>query len=256
MFRGLYTAYTGMYTQQQKMDGISNNLANADTTGFKKDQMIQESFSEVLTYKINDPEIPNSEHIGDMRLGVKVSQVYTDFSQGSLKQTDERLDVALQGQGFIKVGLMEDDGTMTEKYTRDGSFKMDQQGRLVTSNGLFVLNGESTPITVDTNRIRINSDGSIYENEVFRGSFQMVNFEDLQTLRKEGDNLYTTTEASVEADFTGTLEQGFLESSNVNSIEEMVRMITTTRTYESNQRVIQTYDQTMDRAVNQVGTVN
>lgn len=255
MFRGLYTAYTGMRTQQQKMDAISNNLANVDTTGYKKDQMVQNSFKEILTYKINDPEVPHSQNIGRMSLGVHVSHVYTDFTQGSLKQTDDQKNVALQGKGFFKVGEMGEDGTMTTKYTRDGSFNLDQQGQLVTNDGLFVLGEEDAPIALGQGDFRINRDGTIYQNENLLGAMQLVDFEDTQTLRKQGSSLYITTDASVEKLFEGTVEQGFLESSNSNSIQEMIDMIATSRIYESNQKIIQTYDATMEKVVNNVGVV-
>ena len=255
MFRGLYTAYTGMVTQQQKMDGISNNLANVDTTGYKKDQMIQASFDEILAYKIHDPEVPQGKSIGKMSLGVKVSQVYTDFGQGSMKQTDNLLDVALQGDGFFKVGEVNDQGTMAIKYTRDGSFNFSQNGQLVTKDGLFVLGTDDAPIELDNDNFRINEDGSIYQNEVRMNQLQIVNFEEAQTLRKQGSSLYEVTDTSVTAAFEGTVVQGFLESSNVNTINEMVDMIATTRTYEANQKMIQTYDATMDKVVNSVGSL-
>ncbi len=255
MFRGLYTAYTGMTTQQSKMDAISNNLANADTTGFKKDQMVQNSFKELLTYKIHDPELPQTETIGQMSLGVKVSQVYTDFSQGSMKQTDSQLDAAIQGTGFFKVGIVDEEGNMTTSYTRDGSFNLNQDGTLVTNDGLFVLTEANSTINLGSGDFRINSDGSIYQSETLLGKLQIVDFEDLTTLRKQGSNLFQTTEDSVEKAFEGTIEQGFLESSNTNSITEMIDMISTSRTYEANQKIIQTYDATMDKVVNNVGTV-
>lgn len=254
MLRGLYTAYTGMRTQQEKMDAVANNLANVDTVGYKKDQMVQESFKEILTYKINDPEVPHTQGIGKMSLGVKVSQVYTDHMQGSLKQTDDLLNVAIQGDGFIKVGKYQEDGSLMTKYTRDGSFNLDQDGRLVTNDGLFVM-GEVGEINLNSYKIRINSDGTIYDGENRMDQIQMVSFEDNNTLRKEGSSLYTTAEGAVEKAFEGTLQQGFVEASNVNSIEEMINMISTMRTYESNQKVIQTYDATMDKVVNSVGAV-
>ena len=255
MFRGLYTAYTGMRTQQEKMDAISNNLANVDTVGFKKDSMIQESFKEILTYKIHDPEMVQTQNIGKMSLGVTVSQVYTDFSQGSMKQTDNFLDAAIQGEGFFRVGMVKEDGSLDIKYTRDGAFKLGADGRLLTNDGLWVLGEEDQPITVPDNRYRLNRSGEIHYDEALLGKVQIVAFEDAQTLRKQGNNLYVTTYASVETDFTGTVEQGFLESSNANSIQEMIDMIATSRTYETNQKVIQTYDATMDKAVNNVGVV-
>lgn len=255
MFRGIYTAYTGMVTQQQKMDAISNNLANVDTTGYKKDQMVQSSFKEMLTFKINDPEVPHGKHIGEMSLGSNVSQVYTDFVQGSLKQTHEPLNVGLQGKGFLKVGKMTEEGTMDIRYTRDGSLNLDQQGRMVTNDGLFVLGDQDSILTLGNGSFRINVDGTIYQNEVLMGQIQMTDFEDPQTLRKQGSSLYTTTEASVEKAFEGKLQQGFLESSNVSSIQEMIEMIATSRTYEANQKIIQTYDATMEKVVNNVGAI-
>jgi flagellar basal-body rod protein FlgG len=255
MFRGLYTAYTGMRSQQEKMDTISNNLANVDTAGYKKDQVVLASFREMLTLKINDPEIPYSKRIGKMSLGVKAEEIHTDHLQGSLRQTDESLNVALQGQGMIKVGRMNEDGTMTERYTRDGSFMLDQEGHLVTSDGLFVLGEENALLTLDQQDVRINSDGTIFSNEVRLGQIQIVGIEDTKTLRKEGGNLYLGTEGTVEIPFVGTMEQGFLESSNANSIEEMINMINVMRTYESNQRIIQTYDATMEKVVNNVGSI-
>lgn len=255
MLRGLYTGYTGMRSQLEKMDTISNNLANVDTVGFKKDQVILTSFSEVLTYKLNDPEVPHSKNIGTMSLGAKVDEIYTDHMQGSLKQTDQLLDIALQGQGMIKVGELQADGSIVQKYTRDGSFKIDQQGRLVTNDGLFVLGEEDLPITIGSENVRINDDGSIWNSEVRMGKINVVGIEDPLTLRKQGSSLYTATDATVEIAFTGTIEQGFVESSNANSIEEMINMINVMRSYETNQKIIQTYDSTLDKAVNQVGAV-
>lgn len=255
MLRGLYTAYTGMLTQQQKMDGISNNLANVDTNGYKKDQMIQKSFDEILTYKLHDPEVPHGQSIGKMSLGVKVDQVYTDFTQGSMKQTDNSLDLALQGDGFFKVGEVNDQGSMDIKYTRDGSFNLNQEGQLVTKDGLFVLGVEDVPVQLGFDDFRVNRDGSIYQKEEFTNQLQVVNFEESQSLRKQGSSLFNVTATSVETAFEGSIEQGFLETSNVNTISEMIDMIATTRTYEANQKIIQTYDATMDKAVNSVGSL-
>lgn len=255
MFRGLYTGYTGMTTQQLKMDTIANNLSNADTVGYKRDRTIQTSFSEVLTYKINDPEIASAQNIGSMSMGVKLNEVYTDHSQGSMKQTDNLTDIALQGEGYMVVGEYNADGTYTLKYTRDGSLGLDQQGRLVSRDGLFVMGLDDQPITLSTDNFRINRDGSIYENENLVGTIKLVAVTDEGTMRKEGSSLYVTTDTTELTDFGGTVEQGFLEASNANSIEEMINMITTMRSYEANSKIIQTYDATMDKAVNSVGVV-
>lgn len=255
MFRGLYTGYTGMRTQQEKMDTIANNLSNADTVGYKKDRIVQASFNEVLTLKMNDPEKPISEAIGKMSLGSRIDQVFTDHTQGNLKQTDESMDIALQGRGFLVVGLAKEDGTYATRYTRDGSLKIDQQGRLVTGDGLFVLGADDQPINLTTLNFRINKDGSIYEKEELVGQLKLVSVTDEKSMRKEGNSLYITTEATELTDFGGTVEQGFLESSNANSIEEMINMIATMRSYEANSKIIQTYDATMEKVVNNVGAV-
>lgn len=253
MFRGLYTGYTGMVTQQQKLDTIANNLANVDTVGYKKDQVVQGSFKEMLTLKIKDPEVPNSAAIGRMSLGNQVQQVYTNFLQGSLKQTDEPLNVALQGEGFIKVSEKTGEEATDIGYTRDGALKLNQEGQLVTNTGLFVLGEDNQPIKVGAGRFFINRSGDVYKNDTMVGKIQLTAFEDPKTLRKQGDNIYKATEGAVEKAFEGTIEQGFIESSNVNSIQEMVDMIATNRTYEANQRIIKTYDETMQKVVNSVG---
>lgn len=253
MFRGLYTGYTGMVTQQQKLDTIANNLANVDTVGYKKDQVVQGSFKEMLTLKIKDPEVPNNSAIGKMSLGNQVQQVYTNFLQGSLKQTDEPLNVALQGEGFIKVSEKTGEEATDIRYTRDGALKLNQEGQLVTNTGLFVLGEDNQPIKVGAGRFFINRSGDVYKNDTMVGKIQLTAFEDPKKLRKQGDNIYKATEGVVEKAFEGTIEQGFIESSNVNSIQEMVDMIATNRTYEANQRIIRTYDETMQKVVNNVG---
>lgn len=255
MLRGLYTAYTGMLAQQQRMDLVSNNLANINTNGFKKDQAALASFSEVYTSRINDSATGLPTQIGKMSLGVRIDEVYTDHSQGSMKQTDDPFNIAIQGSGMIAVGELQGDGSFVEKYTRDGSFILDQKGQLVTQDGYFILSEDSEPIQLPSDNVRINSDASIYGDETLIGRIKLVDFEDMKTLRKQGDNLYNTTESSVVKAFAGTVEQGFLESSNVNSIEEMINMISVMRTYESSQKVITTYDATLEKAVNSVGAL-
>jgi len=255
MLRGLYTAYTGMRGQQDKMDSVANNLANANTIGYKKDQVVLKSFDEIWMTRIKDSESGMDQRIGKMSFGVAVDEVYTSHRQGSLKQTNERLNIALQGQGMIKIGELQKDGTMTEKYTRDGSFKLDQQGRLVTDNGLFVLNEEGGMITLPHNQVRISQEGSIYANTEKVGQLNIVGFEDMRTLRKEGSSQYIGTKDMVEKIFEGTVEQGFLESSNTNSVEEMINMMAVMRSYEANQKILQTYDGTLDKTINSVGVV-
>lgn len=252
MVRGLYTAYTGMEAQQQKLDIVSNNLANVNTSGFKQDNVAFRSFKEVLATKIDDPEVPADLKIGKMTLGVKVDQVFTSFAQGGLSQTEDRNTMAIEGDGMIIVGQIQPDGSYVERYTRDGSFTRNQEGRLVTVDGNFVL-GQDGPVTITEPEFAVTNNGSIYVNNEFVDQIRLTGFTDYSSLRKIGDNLYKTTEASEFVDFEGNLRQGYLEASNVNSVKEMVEMIKIMRTYEANQKVLTTYDATLENVVNNVG---
>ena len=252
MVRGLYTAYTGMEAQQQKLDIVSNNLANVNTSGYKQDNVAFRSFKEVLATKIDDPEVPADLKIGRMTLGVQVDQVFTSFAQGGLSHTEDINTMAIEGDGMIVVGQLQSDGSYVERYTRDGSFTRDQEGRLVTADGNFVL-GQDGPIRIDEPDFAVTKNGSIYVNNEYVDQIRLTGFTDYSSLRKIGDNLYRTTEASEFTDFEGNLRQGYLESSNVNSVKEMVEMIKIMRTYEANQKVLTTYDATLENVVNNVG---
>ena len=139
MYRGLYTAYTGMRVQQDVMNVVSNNLANIDTTGFKKDKLGIRSFKDVLAIKQNDPDLASRNRIGRMNLGVTSSVAYTSFEQGPLKNTERKTDIALEGKGMFVVGKRQADGTSKEYFTRDGGLAGNQLGQLMTKNGEDVL---------------------------------------------------------------------------------------------------------------------
>ncbi len=252
MFRGLYTAYTGMNVQQKKVDTISNNISNINTNGYKKDQIIEKSFKDVITSRIRDG-VKNGK-IGKMSLGVKVDRVYTDFSQGGLKQTDEPYDLAISGSGLFKLASFNSNGEAEFFYTRDGSFTVDEENYLRSKDGLFVLS-DGEKIQLDNGRLRINTDGSIYQNEFSDSKIDIVDFENLDSLRKVESSLFVASKDSLEKEFTGKVNQGFLEASTVNSVTEMIDLISTTRIYEGNQKIIQTYDETMSKVVNEVGKV-
>lgn len=255
MLRGLYTSALGMTTQINKMDVVSNNIANADTTGFKKDITITQSFSDEMMKKLDDPKyklIKHSDDLGNVNLGVFVDMVHTDFTSGSLKQTSGSLDLALDGEGFFSISVTDNNGEAIEKYTRDGSFTIDSQNRLVTKEGNLVL-GESGPIVIPNGEINITDDGDIYSNGEFVDKLKLTDFENKETLRKFGDNLYDIIDETNVREFSGKITQGFLEASNVNTVQEMVNMITISRIYEANQKMIQTHDSTLGRAVNDLG---
>ena len=254
MLRGLYTAYTGMEAQQHKMDVVANNLANASTNGYKQDNVVFKSFSEVLAVKINDPEMKSNHKIGRMTLGVQVDNIYTNFEQGALSFIEDPLSLALEGEGMFTIGKLNEDGTYTERFTRDGSFTLDQNRNLVTKDGAYVL-GENGPITVPAGQFSVNQDGTMLVNNERIDQIQLTSFNDLLGLKKIGSSQFEQTDRTEKIAFTGSLRQGYQEASNVNSVKEMVDMITLQRTYEANQKVLTTYDDTLDNVVNNVGRV-
>jgi flagellar basal-body rod protein FlgG len=257
LIRGLYTSATGMLSQQKRMDTITNNIANVDTTGFKKDAVATRAFDEVLTRRLNDKTQIEGERlamkIGGMSLGTYVDQVYTDFSVGTLDQTDNDLDLALDKQGFFAISYVDKDGKTTEKYTRDGSFTTGPDGVLMTEDGYKVL-GENGAIELPAGFVTINELGEVYVNSQYIDKLKVVNFENMDSLRKFGDNLTDATADTKKTPYTGKVMQGFLEGSNVNSVQEMVNMIASLRAYEVNQKMIQIHDSTLGKAVNEIGT--
>jgi len=254
MVRGLYTSALGMISQMQRMDVVTNNIANVDTTGYKKDQTVSQSFTEVLMKRLNDPGprlfagVPNT---GKMSLGVFVDDVYTDFSSGSLRRTDSSLDLAVIGQGFFCVMSTAANGELKELYSRDGAFGILPDGLLVTKDG-GVVQGLNGAVYLPNGIINIDGGGRIYSNDVYIDTLKMVNFEDLHMLRKLKDNYYTTEGEPAFAPYSGQIAQGFIENSNVSTVREMVELITLNRAYEANSRMITIHDQTLGRAVGEI----
>lgn len=254
MVKGLYTAYTGLMQQQNRLDIITNNLANADTTGYKKEGVTSAAFDEVLAVKIKDSsEAFLNRGIGHMSMGVKIGETYTDYSQGSFRVTDNDYDIAIDGDGFFAISFTNKRGETTTKYTRDGAFTLTREGFLVTKDGDFVL-GQNGPIQLDTLLdTRIDENGNIFQNGELIDTLMLVDFEDYNYLQKYGENLYDLTEGGVMRQADCRVEQGTLEMSNMNIVSEMVDMISITRDFESNQKIIQTIDEMLDKSVNQVG---
>lgn len=244
--KGIYTALSGAVAQSLKLDTIANNIANVNTTGFKKDQ---QTFSEYLTAleKEQDvmkvPRMPASiesfyELNGGDKAFVDAAGTYTNFEQGSLKSTGGKLDVAIDGQGFFEVGT-----PTGVRFTRAGNFTVDGNGQLVTKDGNPVLleggEGEDGLISGDnfdsrtvrvsgTQAITISDAGEVFEGETKLGKLSVVNVANTDALQKVGNNYYTTKEnmnAEITAIKNPSLKQGFLETSNVNIINEMTDMI-------------------------------
>lgn len=258
MVRGLYNSGWSMIAGNRKMDVIANNLANSATTGFKKDAVIFESFPDLLTKRLGDTKTNSnlSGVVGTMNYSSDVSQIYTVFSQGQLVDTGNRLDFGLadSDRTFFVVGVPDSNGKIVSHYTRNGAFHLNQNGLLVTADGFPVLGKNGTLITLKGDKIAVDETGTITQNGKIAGQLALAQINDTATLRKIGDNLLAATEETGFENPEGHVKQGYLEQSNVNVIKEMVDMITVTRQYEANQKVLQIIDSTLDRAVNEVGS--
>ena len=252
----LYSAATGMEAQQTQLDVISNNLANVSTTGFKRgnavfEDLMYQNLRQVGANTTEQSQLPTGLQLG---LGVRTVATTRSYAQGSLQQSGNPLDVAIKGNGFFQV--TQPDGTIG--YTRDGTFQVDSQGRIVTANGLPVASGVTIPVTAQS--VTIGADGvvsiivpgSVTPQTV--GSISLANFVNPAGLEPRGQNLFTETSASGQpsvgvpgANGMGALSQGFLETSNVNAVQELVTMIQTQRAYEMNSKAIQTSDQMLQK---------
>lgn len=261
MVRGLYTAWTGMVNEQKRLDVISNNMANASTTGYKKQNVTSQSFDDELAVRINDNnrDTTSKYPIGYMNLGVKIGETYHDFSQGSLRETGNTYDLALSGDGFFTIQTTNKQGETTTKYTRDGSFTVNTEGYLVTKDGDYVLdtNGEriQIPGAQTAQSVAFDQNGNILVDGQQIATLGIAAFDNPQALLLYGENMYEATEAAGLRASTATVNQGYLEMSNTNVVEEMVDMITITRAYEAGQKMIQTVDGSLQKAVNEIGKV-
>jgi flagellar basal-body rod protein FlgG len=240
-----------MITQMKRMDVVTNNIANVDTTGYKRDQVVSHSFTQELMRRLDDPGMRmfHDYPIGQVSQGVFVDDVYTDFTNGSLIRTGGALDIAIVGEGFLSVMVDTPNGPQ-EMYTRDGNLTLRADGMLITSDGGMVL-GAQGPIML-SGIVVIDEHGRVYANEEYVDILRMVDFEDKHTLRKQADNYFTLTADSVAVPFAGVIQQGFVENSNVNTVREMVELIALHRAYEINSRMIAIHDATLGRAVNDI----
>ena len=260
MMRGIYTAASSMKARNHQMNVISNNLANVNTTGYKKDISIFKSFPEMLIRRINDkvyrfPEGSRDAYpiVGKIGTGVELNEVFNEKSMGNLRNTENKLDLAIRGKkGFFNI--MTQDG---ERYTRSGSFLLNNRRELVTQEGEFVM-GKNGKITIDADNFTIDKRGRIYANEgtSLIDQINIVDFRNVRFLKKQGDSFYKTTEESGEAfSIEINIESGFLETSNVNAIEEMVKMIEVQRSYEASQKTVVTHDEMTNKLINSMARV-
>jgi flagellar basal-body rod protein FlgG len=260
MMRSLWTAASGMIGQQFNIDTISNNLSNVNTTGFKKNRA---EFEDLLYHTVlmagtpatEISEVPTGIQVGH---GVKVAATQKMFEQGSLQSTENKTDLALEGEGFFKIQMY--DGTFA--YTRDGAFKVDSNRQLVTGNGYLLEPPVVLPENFIMNTLSISQDGRITVKVVGDDDSQQVGllevyrFVNPAGLQAIGGNLFKTTPASGEEipgqpgmEGMAKTHQGFLEMSNVKVVEEMVNMIVAQRAYEINSKAIQTSDSMLNTAI-------
>ena len=258
MLKGLYTAYTGLINEQNRMDILTNNLANASTVGFKKEGSTSQSFDDILTVKIKDASVgvQNVQRTGINNPGVKIGENYTDYSQGSFRVTGNTYDLALSGDGFFVIEYTNKAGETSTKYTRAGQFTLTREGYLVTHDGDYVLDTQNRRIQLNTLLdSEIDSDGNISQNGTRVAQIQVVDFADYDYLEKYGETYFQPVEGAEIINSDAEVNSGYLEMANVQIVSEMVNLISITRAYESNQKIVQTYDSSLEIAVNQLGRV-
>ena len=282
MVRGVHTGASGMMAEQIRLDVVANNLANVDKPGFKRDTTSFKAFPEMLASRTEDDGVvifplgstDIRPYIGRIGTGVEVNEVFTEWEQGSLRETGNQLDIALVDRGFFAI-----ETPFGERYTRNGSFLIDRDYYLVTKEGYKVM-GENGYIQIKTNNFNIDEEGRVsinmryqdnddfvqfndnkWENETILDTLKIVRFENERYLKKEGDSFWVDTEISGPAyisqkglDRPKVLSR-FLEMSNVNPVNEMVRMIEVQRAYELNSKTISTHDTLLGRVINEVGRV-
>ena len=256
-----------MIEEQRRLDVLSNNLANSNTTGYKKEGTTNAAFDRQLALRIRDSgDLGFSRGLGDIQQGVKVGETYTDWSQGSFHITDEKSNLAIGGDGFFAIAYTDKQGNTSVKYTRDGEFTVDSQGYFRTANGDYLLdmNGATSGQISEANYVRVDplqtytvdELGNIWQNNTIVDTVGVVDVNDTDYRSKYGENLYDLVNGGTVTRGTNfQIEQGTLETSNVNVVDEMVSMITIQRAYEAGQKVIQAEDETLEMATSQVGKV-
>ena len=256
MIRSLWIAKTGMEAQQMQLDTISHNLSNVATNGYKRshavfEDLIYQNLRQSGANSTEQTQLPTGLQLG---LGVRPVATSRVFSQGNLQQTSNNLDLAIKGNGFFQIQMP--DGTTN--YTRDGSFQLDANGQIVTNNGYTLLPGITVPANATS--LSIGQDGTVSATipgtatPQNLGQLQLANFVNPAGLDPKGQNLFAETASSgapttgaPNANSLGALQQGFVETSNVNVVEELVQMIQTQRAYELNSKAVQTSDQMLQK---------
>ncbi|ERN51898.1 flagellar hook-basal body protein [Alkalihalophilus marmarensis] len=269
MLRGLYGAAAGMIAQQQRQEMLTNNLANANTPGYKADQASLRAFPNMLI-KAMDTQGPKGAQapiIGELATGVYLQERMPNFRQGDINETGNSTDIALV-QGVLPEGEAGRPGALFYTiqsndeilYSRNGNFTIDGAGFLTTTEGQYVLGTNGEPLQVGDENFTLDPNGTITSSDgAVIGQINLAYAEDPMLLVKEGDGLLRYTEegelptAIGNAEINYQLQQGFIERSNVDASQTMTEMMSAYRSFEANQRILQAYDQSLDKAVNEVG---
>ncbi|MBS7345015.1 MAG: flagellar hook-basal body protein [Caryophanon sp.] len=276
MFKGFYTAASGMIAQQRRTELLTNNMANAETPGFKSDQSTIRSFPDMLMSAIDKERIPTEDGIGAhtaqplgaVNAGLYMQEIMANQAQGQVLQTDLTTDIALingnlpvneEGiQAAVFYRLQEENGA-GQVYTRNGNFTLDGAGFLTSADGKYVLDVENEPIQVQSPNFRVTDRGEVFENDVLVGQIAVAVSEnpEAQLLKQENGYYYTTNEEALPAADANTysMQQSFLEQSNVDAAKTMTDLMTAYRAFEANQKVLSAYDSSMQKAVSEIGKV-
>lgn len=239
-----------MNVLQKKQENVSANITNVNTVGYKFQDMVQSTLESKEMVNFTAGRNENLEHrLGGYVYGNQLDQVYTDFSQGSLVQTDKTTDFAIIDRGFFVIEM----GNGQYGYTRNGNFKISNEGILTTLDGYSVMgideNGQLEQIPIQNNEVHIDNRGFFPEEEIY---LLVVDFEDYTNLRTIGNTIFTS-EAEAYNRVNGEVRQGYVEASNVQVADELIRMIEISREFESNQKLLHAADETLNKAVNELG---
>ncbi|WP_078378656.1 flagellar hook-basal body protein [Sutcliffiella halmapala] len=273
MLRGLYTATAGMLSQQRRMEMLSNNLANANTPGFKADQSSLRAFPELLLSRMDQTSVPTkqplkfaqNQQIGTLNTGVYLQDVAPKFTQGDMRPTGNDTDLAILNQNLpegssIFFTVQHPDGT--PRYTRNGNFTMDPEGYLTTNNGLYILDETNNRIQINSNSFNLQPDGTILVNEVPQARLGITLANNANDLIRDGNGLFRASEGQQLQNANGNpnvsfqVMQGHIERSNVDTAQTMSEMTSAFRAFEANQKIIQAYDMSMQKAANEIGRIN
>ncbi|WP_143414802.1 flagellar hook-basal body protein [Geobacillus sp. E263] len=275
MLRGFYTAASGMMAQQRRIEMWTNNIANANTPGYKSDQAALRAFPELLLSRLDKATVPTKTPrsfplqptIGSINTGVYMQELIPNFRQGDIKETGQPTDIALINgtlpvdaetgkEGTLFFVVQNENGDI--RYTRNGNFTLNPQGFLTTNDGWYVLDENGRRIQLPSTNFAVNADGTIVANNTRIARINIAFAANPNTLVKEGNGLFRSENGVLPSalnnpNVTYTLKQGFLERSNVDLNRAMTEMLSAYRAFEANQKIVQAYDRSMDKAVNEIG---